>query len=154
MTLTPRRLLALAALVPALVLAACGTTPAAQVPTEVPAPTAGPTETAMSVPQEPTPVLEPYANFPRQQYEDAIAKWRTAGVQRYRIKSSFSAFSLLGGTWTLTVDSSAGPPNVVEYSSEAGGRSADTAAGAGDQGDPSAGLHPRDLATRSRRRST
>jgi hypothetical protein len=119
-----RRTLAVLALAPALVLAACGTTPAAQVPTEVPAPTAGPTETTMPVPQEPTPVLQPYANFTRQQYEDAIAKWRTAGVQRYRIKSTFSAFSLLSGTWNLTVDSSAGPPNVVEYSSEAGGRSA------------------------------
>ena len=125
MTLTPKRLLAVLAILPALLLmAACGTTPAGQGPAQQPVPTPGPTETTMSVPPEPTPALEPYANFTREQYEEAIAKWRTAGVQRYKIRTTFSAFSLLGGTWNLTVDSSAGAPTVVEYGSEAGGRNA------------------------------
>ena len=118
----------LALLASLLLLAACGTAPAGQTPTE---PTPGPTETTMSVPQEPTPsggsptpVLQPYANITRAQYEEAIAKWRTAGVQRYRIRLNYGAFSLFGGSWTLTVNSSAGRPVVEEYAAEQGGRNA------------------------------
>lgn len=133
MTLTPRRLLGLIALLPALLLmAACGTQPAGQTPPES---TPGPTETTMSVPQEEptpttaqaTPVLQPYANFTREQYEEAIARWRTAGVQRYRMTLTYIAFSTLGGTWNLTVNSSAGRPVVEEYSIvDGGGRNAGT----------------------------
>ena len=128
MTLRPNRLLGLLALVSSLlILAACGTPTGGQTTTD---PTPGPTETTMSVPQEPTPAaqptsaLQPYANFTKEQYEEAIAKWRTAGVQRYRIKLDYIAFSLFGGTWTLTVDSSAGRPVVEDYSTEQGGRNA------------------------------
>jgi hypothetical protein len=85
----------------------------------------------MPVPQEPTPsaaqptpALEPYANFTKEQYEEAIAKWRTAGVQRYRMTINYIAFSLLGGTWNLTVNSSAGRPVVEEYAIQEGGRNA------------------------------
>ena len=129
MTPTPNRLLGpLALLASLLLLAACGTPLGGQTTAD---PTPSPVETTMPVPQEPTPgaaeptpVLQPYANFTRAQYEEAIAKWRTAGVQRYSIRTTLMAFSLLGGTWNLTVDSSAGPPTIVEYSSEAGGRNA------------------------------
>jgi hypothetical protein len=128
MAFKPKRLLTNLTVLPVLVLlAACGTPTGGQTTTD---PTPNPVETTMPVPQEPTPAaqptaaLQPYANFTREQYEEAIAKWRTAGVQRYRIRANFGAFSLLGGTWTLTVNSSAGRPVVEEYSSEAGGRSA------------------------------
>ena len=131
MALATKRLLALLAPLTLLLLAACGTQPAGQVPTQQPETTPSPMETTMPVPQEPTPgaaeptpALSPYANFSKEMYEAAIAKWRTAGVRRYRIRTNFQAFSALGGTWNLTVDSSAGPPTVVEYSSEAGGRNA------------------------------
>jgi hypothetical protein len=127
MALTHRCLLKLAALIPALLLlSACGTPSAGQ------GPTPGPTETTMSVPEEPTPgaaeptpVLQPYANFTKDEYEAAIAKWRTSGVQRYRLTTSFGAFSALSGTWNLTVNSSAGRPTIEEFSrGEGGGRNA------------------------------
>jgi hypothetical protein len=129
MALSPNRLLRLLALLTTLLfLSACGSQPGGQVPAD---PTPGPTETTMPVPQEPTPaaaeptpVLQPYANITKEQYEEAIAKWRTSGVLRYRIRLNYGAFSLFGGSWTLTVNSSAGRPVVEEYAAEQGGRNA------------------------------
>jgi hypothetical protein len=45
-------------------------------------------------------------------------------VQRYRIRLDYGAFSIFGGTWTLTVNSSAGRPVVEEYATDPGGRGA------------------------------
>ncbi|HEX9988912.1 MAG TPA: DUF6174 domain-containing protein [Chloroflexia bacterium] len=92
----------LAAILPVLVLAACGpaaTQPSAPAVIQEPSPSvsvAQPTETT-------PPAQQAGINITQAQYDEALAKWRAAGVGEYEMVVEYQAFSLYAGTLTLRV---------------------------------------------------
>lgn len=112
----------LAAVLPMLLLAACGpaaTQPSAPAVTQEPSPSvsvAQPTE----IPQ---PAQQAGINITQAQYDEALAKWRAAGVGEYEMVAEYQAFSLYAGTLTLRVE---GGEVVEVINFERGGRAAGT----------------------------
>jgi hypothetical protein len=107
-----------------LVLAACGgpanqpgTLPVAQEPTP-PASAAQPTETEAAQPDQQAGI-----NITQAQYDEALAKWRAAGVSEYEMVAEYQAFALYAGTLTLRVK---GGEVVEVISFERGGRATGT----------------------------
>ena len=112
----------LAAILPVLLLAACG--PAATQPNP-PAVTQEPSPSAsVAQPTETTPPAQQAGiNITQAQYNEALAKWRAAGVGEYEMVAEHQAFSLYAGTLTLRVKGG----EVVEIVNfERGGRAAGT----------------------------
>ncbi len=107
-----------------LVLVACGgpanqpgTLPIAQEPTPLVS-TVQPTETEAMQPGRQAGI-----NITQAQYDEALAKWRAAGVSEYEMMAEYQAFSLYAGTLTLQVK---GGEVVEVISFERGGRAAGT----------------------------
>jgi hypothetical protein len=118
-----KKLLTTAALaVPLFLMTACGAPNAGLGAQAESTATPAASATTVAVPQAdltPSPeattlVPKPYLNITRQQYEDALARWRSQGISRYRIAVSFNAFSPWAGSWVLTVNSANGADQVVD----------------------------------------
>jgi uncharacterized protein DUF6174 len=111
-----------AAVLPALILVACGpaaTQPSAPAVTQEsrpPASAAQPTEVT-------PPVQQAGVNITQAQYDEALAKWRAAGAGEYEMVAEYQAFSLYAGTLTLRVK---GGEVVEVINFERGGRAAGT----------------------------
>jgi Family of unknown function (DUF6174) len=52
---------------------------------------------------EPTPTEAPFINITREQYEQALATWKSQGAEEYEVTVTYGAFSLWSGVWTLKV---------------------------------------------------
>lgn len=64
----------------------------------------------------PTVVVNPGINIIRQQYDDALAKWRSQRIEAYEVVVQYSSFSPYAGTWDLRVNG--GQIDVVSYSKD------------------------------------
>ncbi|MEO6456855.1 MAG: DUF6174 domain-containing protein [Chloroflexia bacterium] len=80
------------------------TRPPTQTPTPTLTPTQTPQPTIISIPSpQATVAITGSINFTRQQYNEALKKWRDAAVREYELVVRFEAFSPFAGTWNLHV---------------------------------------------------
>lgn len=85
-----------------------------QTPTPTPTPTQTPQPTIISIPSpQATVPITGNINFTRQQYDEALKKWRDAAVREYEVMVRFEAFSPFAGTWNLHVTE--GVPAIISY---------------------------------------
>jgi hypothetical protein len=61
-----------------------------------------------------TSILRPYINVTRQQYETALARWRSQGIREYSIKLQYIVFNYqLMGTWDLLIQTDGNKEKIV-----------------------------------------
>ncbi len=95
--------------------------PITPIPTDTPPAMSTSTETAQpaiyTTPgTAPTVIVNPGINIIRQQYDDALAKWRAQNVEAYEVVVQYSSFAPYAGTWDLKV--SGDKIDVVSYSKD------------------------------------
>ena len=81
-------------------------------PTLIPTQTPQPTIILIPSPQA-TVAITGTINFTRQQYDEALKKWRAMQVREYELVVRFEAFSPFAGTWNLHVLE--GVPEIISY---------------------------------------
>jgi hypothetical protein len=84
-----------------------------------------PTHTAPPLPGTATPIVVPtptvvWVNVTRQQYEQALAMWRSQGIEEYEARVEYHAYTELMGIWTLRVKTVGGDYEVLDYTREPG----------------------------------
>ena len=85
-----------------------------QTPTATPTPTQTPQPTIISIPRpQATVPITGTINFTRQQYDEALMKWRNMQVREYELIVRFEAFSPFAGIWNLRVTE--GVPEIISY---------------------------------------
>ncbi len=102
-------------------------------PTQTPTPTLTPTQTPqptiISIPSpQATSIITGSINFTRQQYDEALKKWRDLAVREYELVVRFEAFSPFAGTWNLHVTE--GIPEITSYTRLTGTPTTPTVGGA------------------------
>lgn len=112
-------LLVLAALV---ALAGCDLSTAPAAP---PATATDPMQTALPSPTVATPITVPtpsviWVNVTREQYDQALAKWLSQGVEEYEARVEYHGYSAFMGIWTLRVKTAGGNYEVLDYTREPG----------------------------------
>lgn len=78
--------------------------------------------------QQPEPTLIPSfststplgINITKEEYEQALVKWRSQAIEEYEIKVRYTAYSSLMGIWTLHVKSAGDDAEVLDYVRESG----------------------------------
>lgn len=68
-------------------------------------------------PSTPTPGTStentPGINITQADYDAALAKWKALNVQEYNINTTYSAFTLIAGTWNINVAN--GTPKAIDF---------------------------------------
>ncbi|MDQ5823718.1 MAG: hypothetical protein M3441_05820 [Chloroflexota bacterium] len=113
------RVLMLASLV---ALAACDPNTAPAVPS---ATLVSPTHTAPPLPDIATPNAVPtptvvWVNVTREQYDQALTKWVSQGIEEYEAQVEYHGYSAFMGIWTLRVKTVGGNYEVLDYTREPG----------------------------------
>src|SRR5439155_23235467 len=87
-------------------------------PTPTPAgtPTETPQATFISTPGTgPTLVVKPGINVGKPQLDQALAKWRSQGIEVYEMEVQHNSLSPWAGMWTLRVSDRGGTVEIVSY---------------------------------------
>jgi hypothetical protein len=89
--------------------------------TPEPTPTETPQPTFISTPGAgPTVMVRPGINVAKEQYDEALAKWQSQGIQEYEVVVEHSSLSPWAGTWTLRVAGRGEKVDIVSYTGNSG----------------------------------